>query len=91
MNDDDDEICQVLENLNKKFDSKKDIFQFNKKILVNYLLIKESLPFQIYFKNQFIRLIKADSIKRYLFLTKEKHDLDLTDSIIKTIENENKI
>ncbi len=28
--EDDDEICQVLEKLNKKFDSKKDIFQFNK-------------------------------------------------------------
>ncbi len=45
--------------------------------------MQESLPFQIYFKNQIIRLTKADSIKRYLFLKKEKHDLDLMVQLLK--------
>lgn len=72
----------------KKFDDlftetvkKENFFQFDRKLLLDYMSIQESLPFQNYFKNQIIRLIKPDSLKNYLFLEKGIENIDIFDFI----------
>ena len=85
------DIVEELNILYSLFENKKNIFEFNEEILLRYLAIQESLPFQNYFKNQFIRFIDKDSLKKHLFLQKEKCNFDLLDSLILKIKNENQI
>ena len=85
----DSNICQSIQNLFDNFLS-EDSFRFKNNILLKYLTMQESLPFQTYFKNQFVRLIKKDSLKKYLFLKKIKENPDIINSLIENINNKKK-
>ena len=78
-------VCKEFDKLYNKAIQKEDFFKFKKKILLNYLSIQEQIPFEQYFKNLIVRLIKEDSLKKHLFLKKEKVDLNLIESIIEKI------
>ena len=81
------EICKGYDDIYDKIANKEDLFKFKKKVLLNYLEIKEEIPFSQYFKNQIIRFIKKDSLKKYLFLKKEEiYDFNLIKSIILNIQ-----
>ena len=84
------EFIKELENLCQEVVKKEDFPKFKRNNLLKYLSIQESLPFQTYFKNQFIRLIKKDSLKKHLFLNKEEENPNLIDSIIAKIQIEEK-
>ena len=79
-----EKVCKEFDKLYNKAIQKEDFFKFKKKY-VNYLPIQEQIPFEQYFKNLIVRLIKEDALKKHLFLKKEKEDLNLIDSIIKNI------
>ena len=68
------DIFKGLENLIQESDKKEDFPILKKYNLLKYLSIQDSLPFQTYFKNQIIRLIKKDSLKKQLFLKKEEEN-----------------
>ena len=84
------EIIKKLDDLYTKEFQKENFFQFDRKFLFDYMSIQESLPFQNYFKNQFIRLIKPDSLENYLFLEKEKENFNIFDFIRENILREKK-
>ena len=85
---DEKNLYSELERLYKNILEKEDFFKINSKILLNYISIQESLPYDIYFKNQFTRLIKNDSLKKHIFIKKEKCDINIIDSIIKKVKDE---
>ena len=51
-------VCKEFDKLYNKAIQKEDFFKFKKKILLNYLSIQEQIPFEQYFKNLIVRLIK---------------------------------
>lgn len=59
-------IKKEIETLCQKVENKKDFFPFKPKMLLSYVAIKDSIPFEIYFKNQFKRLIKNNAVKKNL-------------------------
>ena len=86
-----DDICKRFDDIYDKIANKEDLFKLKKKVLLNYLEIKEEIPFSQYFKNQIIRFIKKDSLEKYLFLKKEEqYDFNILNSIIANIINEGK-
>ena len=86
------EICKIFEVLYKQIENKEDYFKYQPKILLKYAQIIETIPFQIYFKNQFIRLLKKDSIKKHLFLKRVNSNYDnVFKSIIFSMEENEKV
>ena len=93
MNDDNNEnsndsIYEGVDKLYNQVVQKENFLNYDKNNLLNFLSIKESVPFQIYFKNQFIRLIKADSLEKHLIFKIKKENFNLIDSIIKINQSE---
>ena len=90
--DDSTKICEGFEKLYKEAAAAAEgEFLGNKKnILMNYLAIQESIPFQNYFKNLIVGLIKEDLLEKNLFFKKEKADDNLINIIITNIQNEEK-
>ena len=81
---------EIYKGIQKLYDEAvlKEPFKFKNNILLKYLTIQESLPFEVYFKNQFVRLIEKDSLKKHLFLKKGKEDSDIVNYLIVKIKNE---
>ena len=59
-----DDICKRFDDIYDKIANKEDLFKLKKKVLLNYLEIKEEIPFSQYFKNQIIRFIKKRFIRK---------------------------
>ena len=74
---------EYLKDLSRNADFEES--ECNKNILLKYSGIQESLPFQIYFQNEFSNLIKKDLFKKEFFLKEEKDDIDIIGSINNTI------
>ena len=93
MNDDNNEnsndsICEGVDKLYNQVVQKENFLNYDKNNLLNFLSIRESIPFHIYFKNQIIRLIKADSLEKHLIFKIKKENFNLIDSIIKINQSE---
>ena len=89
----DDKIEKDILKLFKEVNN-KDI-KFNKNNLLQYLSIQDLLPFNIYFQNEFGRIMKKDSLKNKLFLnidSGEKVDIlnYIKENIKKEFEEKNK-
>ena len=83
------QIHEGIEYLNNLFKEADNIeLKYNPNILLKYSAIQESLPFQIYFQNEFARLIKKDSIKKDLFFKETKENIDIFGHIIKKIQKD---
>ena len=83
------EICQRIQKLYDE-EELKEPFKFKNNALLKYLTVQESLPYEIYFKNQLVRLIEKDSLKKHLFLKKGKKESDIIKSLMESIQNEKK-
>ena len=66
----------------------KSKYNKNQNIFLKNLTIQETLPFQIYFKNVFVRLMQKDSLKKNIFLKKINENIDILDIINKNIDKD---
>ena len=79
-----EKIYEQIKNINML-----NIADINQKILLNFLKIKESIPYEKFFENFFKRLIRKRAIRHNLFLRKKKFvEGNLVENIIKKIKEE---
>ena len=76
-----DKIMNITENISP-----------NPELLMNYIKLQDSIPFELYFNNQFKYLIKRNSVKKFLSFKKEKKEKEneFIDIMIKNGEMKNK-
>lgn len=86
--DNKDQIHNGLNNLCQKVITDSCFFKFKNYNLLKYLAIQDTIPFQTYFENQFIRIIEKDSLKKHLIFRREEIDFNIIDFFITKIHNE---